>query len=371
MSDDNVVNARVLAGMEEGALMPWIRNLAPNRPLTDRATPRTDPTAWYEIRNATDADEAEVLLYDGIGGWMGVWADEFVDELAGITAPRIALRLNSPGGSVFEGVAVANALRAHPASVTVYVDGIAASIASIIALAGDKLVMRPQTQLMIHDASSLTIGNAAEMREMAGLLDRQSDNLADAYAEKAGGTRDEWRARMQAETWYTAQEAVDAGLADEVQSFRKEPAAPTPADAPAARWDLSVFRYAGRDAAPAPQAAAEPEPAPEAEVEPETTHLVVKLGDNLDEQLVTLLRRMAEPQDALSGDPVQVPAEPPAEVVHAPEPRPDEPAPEPAAVADDWAALTAHLTDPPVDDWAQHVAHLTSDTVPSSSAATA
>lgn len=330
--------------------MPWITNLAPSRPAAAARTPlpRTEGQSRYEIRNAGADDEAEVLLYDEIGGWFGAWADEFVAELKGITAPRIALRLNSPGGSVFEGIAIANALRAHPANVTVYVDGIAASIASVIALAGDRLVMRPQSQLMIHDALCLAVGNAAELRETADLLDKQSDNIADAYAEKAGGTRDEWRARMVAETWYTAQEAVDAGLADEVQSFRP-PAAPEgdqPTQEPAARWDLSMFRYAGRDQAPAPD-------------------------------------------DALSGDPVSVPTEPPAEVVHAPEPRPAEPEPtttsttstgapategaggDPAAVTDDWAALTAHLTEDPVDDWAHLVAHLTSDTVPSSSAATA
>lgn len=360
--------------------MPWITNLAPRQPVTAKAQPRTNARAWYEIRNATDADEAEVLLYDEIGGWFGTWADEFVEELAGITAPRVALRVNSCGGSVFEGIAIANALRAHPANVTVYVDGIAASIASVIALAGDRLVLRPQAQLMIHDASALAIGNAQEMREMADLLDRQSDNLADAYAEKAGGTRDEWRGRMQAETWYTAQEAVDAGLADEVQSFPKQPAKSASANgddesAATARWDLSVFRYAGRDQAPAPQATAEPEPETAAEEEPENTHLVLKLGEQLDDETRTLLRRITEPDDALSGEPVEVPTEPPAEVVHAPEPRP-EPAPEPvttepAAADDDWAALTAHLTEDPVDDWAHLVAHLTSDTVPSSSAATA
>jgi ATP-dependent protease ClpP protease subunit len=234
----------------------WITNWAELRPAGLKAQARKGH-AWYAIRNAA-ADEAEIMLYDEIGGWFGSDAESFVQELQAVTASNITVRLNSPGGSVFDGIAIANALRAHPAAVTVRVDGIAASIASVIALAGDRLVMMPHSQLMIHEASGLCMGNPADMRDMADLLDLQSDNIADVYAAKAGGTRADWRTKMQAETWYLAAEAVAAGLADEVaETPRGKAPQPTPEQDPGApemgnRWDLTVFRYAGREAAPTP-----------------------------------------------------------------------------------------------------------------------
>lgn len=228
--------------------MPLIEAVTRPPHLTARVQAHA-PRAWYEIRNAT-ADEAELLIYDEIGGWFGNTPGEIVDELRGVTAPNLRVRINSPGGSVFDGIAIANAIRLHPATVTVQVDGIAASAASVIAMAGDRIVMTPQSQLMIHDASGMCFGNAADMTEMAALLDTQSDNIADAYAERAGGTREEWRERMRAESWYLAAEAVTAGLADEVLPSRKAQEEPEPALTNT--WDLSVFRYAGREEAPAP-----------------------------------------------------------------------------------------------------------------------
>jgi ATP-dependent protease ClpP protease subunit len=213
---------------------------------------RAQPGAsWYRVKNrAGDGGEAaEVAIYDEIGGW-GVTAQAFIAELKSITADRINLRLSSPGGEIFDGIAVYNALRSHNAYVTTYVDSLAASIASVIALAGDRVVMQPHSQLMIHDGSGLCIGNAADMREMADLLDRQSDNIAGIYADRAGGTVGQWRKRMQAETWYSDREAVAAGLADQVAKSERQA---EPDDAPmAARFDLSGYRHAGRDHAPAP-----------------------------------------------------------------------------------------------------------------------
>jgi ATP-dependent protease ClpP protease subunit len=98
------------------------------------------------------------------------------------------------------------------------VDGVAASAASFIAMAGDSIKMAPQSMMMIHDAAGLVIGNADDMREMAALLEKTSDNIAAVYAQRAKGTQEDWRAAMKAETWYTDQEAVDAGLADEILS---------------------------------------------------------------------------------------------------------------------------------------------------------
>jgi len=112
--------------------------------------------SWYRITNSADPDEAEVMLYDEIGGWYGATADQFIADLRGVTSPNLRVRINSPGGSVFEGIAIANALRSHPANVVMQVDGIAASIASVIAMAGDRVEMAPNTMLMIHEASGLS-----------------------------------------------------------------------------------------------------------------------------------------------------------------------------------------------------------------------
>lgn len=185
------------------------------------APARPRPTAgqrWYEIRNTVAVDTAEVHVYGDVGDG-GVTAAEFIRELAGIDAGEITLRINSGGGQVFDGLAIHNALRSHPARVTVYVDALAASIASVIAMAGDRVIMREHSQLMIHDARSwLGDSSPQQMREYADFLDRQSDNLADVYVRRAGGTRGQWRERMRQDTWYSAAEAVAAGLADEVRS---------------------------------------------------------------------------------------------------------------------------------------------------------
>lgn len=172
---------------------------------------------WYTVRNAADADTTEVLIYEEIGFW-GIAADEFVAELNKISTKNIKVRLNSPGGGVFDSIAIYNALVAHSANVHVQVDALAASGASIIAMAGDTITMMVGSQMMIHDALGIEIGNAKAMREMAKFLDAQSDNIATVYAAKAGGDMKDWRAMMLAETWLLAQEAVEAGLADEVYS---------------------------------------------------------------------------------------------------------------------------------------------------------
>ncbi len=227
------------------------RPLIPEAYRDTLAGPAGTDRRWYRIHNQVDPGAAaEVYVYDEIGMW-GLTASAFIDELRAVAADRIDLHLNSPGGDVFDGIAILNALRAHQAEVTVYVDSIAASIASVIAMGGDRVVMARNSQLMIHDAFGLCVGNADEMREMAERLDRHSDNIAAVYNEKAGGGVKSWRARMRAESWFTAEEAVAAGLADEVAAppVKRDDAVPTN------RWDLSIFRYAGREAAPSPDGA--------------------------------------------------------------------------------------------------------------------
>jgi ATP-dependent Clp endopeptidase proteolytic subunit ClpP len=170
--------------------------------------------SWYSIKNVSDT-EAEIAIYDEIG-YFGITANDFIRDITAIKATSITLRINSPGGDVFDGIAIYNAIRRHKAEVTAYVDGLAASAASFIAMAADRLIMSPHSQLMIHEASGLVIGNADDMRQMAELLDKSSDNIAGIYADKAGGTVAEWRARMKDETWMTDREAVELGLADAI-----------------------------------------------------------------------------------------------------------------------------------------------------------
>lgn len=183
---------------------------------------------------------ATLRLYDPVDSWgedWGVSAREFGDALAAVPDAReIRLHVNSPGGEVFDAIAILNQLRAHPARVVAVVDGVAASAASFIAAGADEMVMRPNTQLMIHDAWGLCVGDAADMRDTAAQLDRFSDNIASIYAAKAGGDVADWRARMRVETWFDPAEAEAAGLADTV-----EDAAPDTAQI-AAEFDLSMFR---------------------------------------------------------------------------------------------------------------------------------
>lgn len=222
-------------------------------------TPPENAANWYRIQaSAEDSDSTDVFVFDSIGGWFGLYADEFIDALQKVTTSKISLRLNSPGGSVFEGIAIANAMRQHPANITVYVESLAASIASVIALAGDRLVMCPQSQIMVHNASGGCYGDASEMTKMADLLDKQSRNIAQAYAQHTGRPLSEWEAYMADETWFTAEEAVAVGLADEAMPMRpkKGEEAEEPAAAVAQMdrsWDLSMYRYAGREQAPEPK----------------------------------------------------------------------------------------------------------------------
>jgi len=172
------------------------------------------PRGWYSIKNLSEA-EAEILIYDFIG-YGGVSADDFIHDLSNIKASKITLRVNSPGGDVFDGIAIFNAVNRHKAEITAYVDGLAASAASFIVMAADTLVMSPHSQMMIHDAHGLALGPADDMRKMADILDKSSDNIAAIYAKRAGGTVEEWRALMKGETWLSDQEAVAMGLADRV-----------------------------------------------------------------------------------------------------------------------------------------------------------
>ncbi|MFH9248229.1 head maturation protease, ClpP-related [Streptomyces lydicus] len=347
------------------------------RPVAQLRQGRTD---WYRIKNF-GGGAAALYIYDEIGYW-GVTASDLVEELSELTGvTAIDVHINSPGGEVFDGLAIMNSLRAHPATVTTYVDGMAASIASVIAMAGERVVMGPHSQMMIHEGSGLCIGDADEMRKMADLLDFQSDNIAGVYQAKAGGNVEDWRALMRAETWFTAEEAVAAGLADEVAK-PKEPAG-APAGAPAAMdnsWDLSVFRFAGRGEAPAPPvgnavgaAEAAPvrtgEPAPGTQPSPaaETVEPNAETGQDTDGTPAG--QQDTDDQDTSTAEDGERPTsedtvQDTSSVVSDTE---DTPADAPTD-DDDWAAMTASLIADDADDWSALVSNLTTDSASSSAA---
>jgi len=218
--------------------------------------------SWYKIENKAGEAEASIYVYEMIGDW-GVTAQDFVNDLRSVKASAIALHVNCEGGEVFDGLAMYESLVQHPATITGYVDGIAASAASFLVQAADKIVMAPRARMMIHDAHGIVMGNARDMREMATLLDDLSDTIADIYAERSGKSRAEWREAMRAGeggpdgTWYDAAAAVKAGLADEVRGADGK-TTDARAEAPesvqlaemqefAASWDAGAFLAAVRE----------------------------------------------------------------------------------------------------------------------------
>jgi len=175
---------------------------------------------YWQINNKAEARRAEILIYEQIGkSWWdgsGVGAKDFITDLNGLDVDDIDLRINSLGGSVFEGNAIYNGLKAHKAKVHVKIDGIAASIASVIAMAGDDIEIPENGMLMIHDPWTYAGGNADDFRAAAEMLDKIKVGITAAYRNKTGKDDKEIANLMTAETWMTAQEAVDMGFADTV-----------------------------------------------------------------------------------------------------------------------------------------------------------
>lgn len=170
-----------------------------------------------KFRIVCQADEAAITIYDVIDPFWGISAKDIANELkaAGDKVKTIRLRLNSPGGSVFEGTAIYNVLKQHPARVLVNIDGMAASMASVVAMAGDEIEMGEGAYLMVHDPiGSVWKGDSTELREMADLLDKMKDQLVGIYSRRTGRTEEDIRQLMAEETWMTATEAVAEKFAD-------------------------------------------------------------------------------------------------------------------------------------------------------------
>lgn len=200
-----------------------------------RAPSSVRPRArWFRIENSAEEDSAELYIYDAIY-WFGVDVNELVDQLQRTRAGTLHVRINSPGGDVFDGVAIYNALVRHAARVVVHVDGLAASIASVIAMAGDEIRMHEGSMMMIHDPWMLAIGPASEMRAAADLLEKVGRSISGIYEKRTGLSRDEISELMAAETWMDPEEAREKGFADQLDESEGKAG-------PANRFDLSAFR---------------------------------------------------------------------------------------------------------------------------------
>lgn len=185
---------------------------------------------WYRME--VKADVADIYIYDEIS-WMGITADQFVKDLNAIKSNTIRLHINTPGGSVFDGFAIYNALKQHPATVETYIEGLAASIGSIIALAGDKVFMAENAFFMIHEPWMLVAGNAGELRKIADSLDKITGNLTSTYVKASEQSEEQVKKWLAEETWFTAEEAKAAGFVDEITKEVETQA----------KHDLSVFDH--------------------------------------------------------------------------------------------------------------------------------
>lgn len=199
----------------------------------------------------------DLLIYGDIG-WENT-AKQVQEQLNQFDGEPVRVRINSRGGDVYEGIAILNTLRAYAGEVTVVVEALAASAASFIAVgAGGRVVIRPNAEVMIHKAWTMLSGNADDIDKMRADLSRQDAKLSAIYAEKAGGELDDWLGVMAAETWYTAEEAVAAGLVDAIEDAKQ----PVALAAAYSGRMVAEFRYSSRSAAPPPTIGCRSESAP-------------------------------------------------------------------------------------------------------------
>ncbi len=251
----------------------------------------------FALRSTDDG--AVLEIYGEIGGW-GVTAQDVAAALSDVEGDLL-VRCSSPGGDAFEGVAVMNLLRAFEGTVTGVIEGYAASAASIVMTGGcDHLIMRPSAELMIHNAWTWGDGDSSDLRRVADDLDRMNAKMAEIYAERSGGDPVSFLEAMARETWYTADEAVAAGLADEVRDGRD---APVPVQS-AARVRAS-FKYRGRAEAPAPVLGADMN----------LKMFAQRLGCAEDADEATVLAALDEAlaEQAAAEEPAEVPEETPEE----------------------------------------------------------
>ncbi|OAT73772.1 hypothetical protein A7K69_18040 [Parageobacillus thermoglucosidasius] len=172
----------------------------------------------FEVLNKAESNEADMYLYGSIGsGWFAdISSKDVKAKLDSITAKIINIHINSPGGDVFESIAIHNLLKNHKATINIHIDGYAASGASVIAMAGDKIIMPKNTMMMIHKAWTIAAGNAKELRKVADDLEKIDTAVIESYTSRFVGERRELEKLLDEETWLTAAECKVLGFCDEI-----------------------------------------------------------------------------------------------------------------------------------------------------------
>lgn len=237
------------------SLIKQLQAQARRRTLLNLVTTNQQKPRKFEAKAGTD--EATVYVYDVIDEYFGVGARQFAEALGQINAKTIHLRINSPGGDVFAARAMATIVAQHPAKVIAHVDGLAASAASYLALAADEVEIADGAFFMIHKAWTLAMGNADDLKTTAALLEQIDAELVADYVRQTGATEDKVRGWMADETWFNADESVEAGFADRKAETKAKNQS---------SWDLSAYERA-------PAALAVPaEPEPDTEDDSERQH---------------------------------------------------------------------------------------------------
>ena len=185
------------------------------------------PTQKFYALEKSDNGEATIHLYNEVGAF-GAGSKEFLADLGKLDGQHIHLRINSPGGSVVEGTAIYNALRRHKGGVTVHIDALAASMASVIAMSGSPVYIADNALLMIHNPWTVSMGESKDLRKEADLLDKLKSTLVNAYTRKTGMDQAQVAEMMDAETWLDAVEAVALGVADAIEEGVAAAATATP-----------------------------------------------------------------------------------------------------------------------------------------------
>lgn len=183
---------------------------------TEPRPPAEQLTRWFRVTAAAGDTSATVFVYGDIGGWWGVDADELVREIHALQVDQLDVHINSYGGQMFDGFAIYSALRNHPAHVRSWVDGVAASAASIIAVAGDEVIMERPSRLMIHCSGTYASGNKHDLRGAADLLEEFDGSISEVYAEHGKLSAAQFLEAMESETWYSSAAAMDVGLCDRI-----------------------------------------------------------------------------------------------------------------------------------------------------------
>ena len=188
---------------------------------------------WYSIKNIAKSQTTEVMIYDEIGNF-GVDAKSFINEIKQIpNDTSVLLRINSPGGSVIDGLAIYDAISRMPQKVTARIEGIAASMASVIALAADEVIMSENSLYMIHNVWGGEVGDSDDLRKAADLMDKMGERLINIYVSKTGQTEEQIRSWMDEETWFNSLEAQEAGFINLVEEPIKM----------AAMFDIKKYDY--------------------------------------------------------------------------------------------------------------------------------